>query len=45
MTVPPEYARDFVGYGSDPPHPQWPEQARVAVSIVLNFGLLSKICG
>lgn len=37
MTVPPEYARDFVGYGSDPPHPQWPEQARVAVSIVLNF--------
>jgi len=30
------YARDFVGYGENPPHPNWPDSARVAVSIVLN---------
>jgi putative urate catabolism protein len=30
------YPRDLVGYGPNPPHPQWPGDARVAVSIVLN---------
>ncbi|MGH1478072.1 MAG: hypothetical protein ACRBM6_04970 [Geminicoccales bacterium] len=29
-------ARDFVGYGSDPPGPGWPGGARVAVSVVIN---------
>jgi allantoinase len=28
--------RDFRGYGPNPPHAQWPEGARVAVSLVLN---------
>lgn len=29
--------RDFYGYGPTPPHAQWPGQARVAVSFVLNI--------
>jgi allantoinase len=31
------YPRDMVGYGAHPPHPRWPNDARVAVSIVLNY--------
>ena len=31
------YPRDLIGYGSQPPHPRWPRDARVAVSIVLNY--------
>jgi allantoinase len=31
------YPRDLVGYGAKPPHPRWPNDARVAVSIVLNY--------
>lgn len=30
-------SRDLVGYGRTPPHPQWPNNARVAVSFVVNF--------
>jgi len=33
----PEYPRDLVGYGRQPPHPQWPNGARVAVQFVLNY--------
>lgn len=29
--------RDLTGYGCNPPDPQWPGNARVAVSFVLNF--------
>lgn len=29
-------ARDFKGYGADPPHAGWPGGARVAVSLVMN---------
>src|SRR6516162_3318024 len=29
--------RDFVGYGAEPPHAQWPGDARVAVNFVINF--------
>ena len=32
-----EYPRDLIGYGSNPPHPRWPEQARIAISFVLNY--------
>ena len=32
-----QYYRDFYGYGSTPPQPDWPDQARVAVSFVLNI--------
>jgi len=31
------YPRDLKGYGRNPPHAQWPHQARVAVQFVLNF--------
>ena len=31
------YPRDLTGYGRNPPHPQWPGNARVAVQFVLNF--------
>jgi allantoinase len=31
------YPRDLIGYGSRPPHPRWPNDARIAVSIVLNY--------
>jgi allantoinase len=31
------YPRDLIGYGSNPPHPRWPQDARIAVSIVLNY--------
>ncbi|KMK66388.1 allantoinase PuuE [Puniceibacterium sp. IMCC21224] len=31
------YPRDLIGYGAQPPHPQWPNDARVAVQFVLNY--------
>ena len=31
------YPRDLVGYGRRPPHPRWPDCARVAVQFVLNY--------
>ena len=31
------YPRDLVGYGSTPPHAQWPGGARIAVQFVLNY--------
>ncbi len=31
------YPRDLAGYGRNPPHAQWPGQARVAVQFVLNY--------
>jgi allantoinase len=35
--VPPSgYPRDLVGYGRTPPHPRWPNRARIAVQFVLN---------
>lgn len=30
-------SRDFVGYGRNPPDPKWPNGARLALVIVLNF--------
>jgi peptidoglycan/xylan/chitin deacetylase (PgdA/CDA1 family) len=32
-----DYPRDLVGYGSNPPHPHWPGNARIALSFVLNY--------
>lgn len=37
MRPPDDYPRDLIGYGQNPPDPQWPNGARIAVSIVLNF--------
>jgi allantoinase len=31
------YPRDLKGYGDNPPHPQWPNDARIAVQFVLNY--------
>ena len=31
------YPRDFTGHGPTPPDPQWPDGARVAISLVLNY--------
>ena len=33
----PAYPRDLIGYGANPPDPQWPEGARIAVQFVLNY--------
>ncbi len=31
------YPRDLVGYGRNPPHPQWPGDACIAVQFVVNY--------
>lgn len=31
------YPRDLIGYGASPPHPEWPNGARLALQIVLNY--------
>ncbi|WOH83829.1 allantoinase PuuE [Bradyrhizobium sp. BEA-2-5] len=31
------YPRDLRGYGRNPPHPQWPDNARIVVQFVVNF--------
>jgi OHCU decarboxylase len=31
------YARDLAGYGPTPPDPRWPDGARIAVQVVLNY--------
>jgi allantoinase len=31
------YPRDLIGYGRTPPHPAWPQEARIAVQFVLNY--------
>ena len=35
--ISPDYPRDLVGYGRTPPHPKWPNGARIAVQFVLNY--------
>ena len=35
--TPARYPRDLIGHGRNPPHAQWPGQARVAVQFVLNY--------
>lgn len=31
------YPRDLIGYGATPPHPKWPNKARIAIQIVMNY--------
>jgi putative urate catabolism protein len=31
------YPRDLVGYAGKPPHPRWPNDARIAVQFVINY--------
>jgi putative urate catabolism protein len=35
--MPDSYPRNLVGYGQHPPHPQWKDQARIAVQFVINY--------
>jgi putative urate catabolism protein len=37
MSPSPDYPRDLVGYGRNPPDPRWPGGARVAVQFVVNY--------
>ena len=32
-----DYPRDLVGYGANPPHPEWPDEAAIAVQFVINY--------
>ncbi|VXB81018.1 putative urate catabolism protein [Pseudomonas sp. 8AS] len=32
-----DYPRDLIGYAGTPPHPQWPGDAHIALSFVLNY--------
>lgn len=32
-----DYPRDLIGYGSNPPHPRWPDGARLALQFVINY--------
>ncbi len=32
-----DYPRDLKGYGEHPPHPRWPNNAKIALSFVLNY--------
>jgi len=32
-----DYPRDLIGYGRNPPHANWPNEARVALQFVLNY--------
>ena len=32
-----DYPRDLQGYGSAPPHPRWPNGAKIAISFVVNY--------
>lgn len=32
-----QYPRDLIGYGRNPPHPQWVDGARIAVQFVINY--------
>ena len=31
------YSRDMIGYGENPPDPEWPGGAKIAVQIVMNY--------
>jgi len=37
MTDTQDYPRDMIGYGNQPPHADWPGNARIAVQFVLNY--------
>ncbi len=32
-----QYPRDLVGYANQPPHPEWPDNAKIAVQFVINY--------
>jgi len=40
----PSYPRDMIGYGRRSPHPRWPNDARLALQIVVNYEEGSENC-
>ena len=44
MTAKENYPRDLTGYGAHPPHPRWPDDACIAVSVVLNYEEGAEAC-
>ncbi len=32
-----DYPRDLIGYGQTPPHPDWPNEAQLAIQFVINY--------
>lgn len=44
MTTKEPYPRDLAGYASHPPNPHWPGEARIAVSLVLNYEEAGEAC-
>ena len=44
MSAREHYPRDLIGYGSRSPHPHWPNEARIAVSLVLNYEEGGELC-
>lgn len=32
-----DYPRDLIGYGANPPHPNWPGNAKIALQFVINY--------
>ncbi|SDW89988.1 putative urate catabolism protein [Albimonas donghaensis] len=33
----PDYPRDLIGYGANPPDPEWPKGAKLALNFVINY--------
>ena len=44
MTPDEPYPRDLIGYGGRWPDPRWPDEARIAVSLVLNYEEGAEAC-
>ncbi|MEO7030861.1 MAG: allantoinase, partial [Herbaspirillum sp.] len=38
------YPRNLIGYGKQPPHPHWPQNARIALQFVVNYEEGSENC-
>ena len=38
------YPRDLIGYGQNPPHPHWPNDAQLALQFVINYEEGSENC-
>ncbi len=38
------YPRDLIGYGQNPPHPHWPDNAQLALQFVINYEEGSENC-
>jgi hypothetical protein len=37
--------RDLIGYDATPPRVRWPNDARIAISLVVNYSVRTRVCG